>query len=293
MPVISDAAGTSKGLSGATAIHAVGRQLRQFDKGRAGIDQRIDALARQQLAARQMFLARAFRTTEGDARDGRAQIGNDRAHGLGVGLEIGAPRVELGLQYRHQKPPEVSQRSICGSRSTPKNGSPSTIMYGEPKTPAASAASHSPFRRCLSAGRRALRTESRGRHRAARPVQAPRRGRRRRAPRNVERAKKRVRESPRRCAVLIVQPVVGARRVLRGERKLHRMRVGTPRKRAEREKSCTEYSPLSGTSVKWRRAGVLEHHAEQNRPPPDLAPVARGQFVDLLGGRNRSRWVPA
>jgi hypothetical protein len=64
-------------LEGLRAIHAVGRQLRQFEEGRTGIDQRIDPLARQQLAARQVLLARGFRAAERDPVDRRAQVGDD------------------------------------------------------------------------------------------------------------------------------------------------------------------------------------------------------------------------
>src|SRR5882672_3266340 len=36
-----------------------------------------------------------------------------------------------------QKGPLASQRSTCGNRSWPRNGSPSTKMYGAPNTPRA------------------------------------------------------------------------------------------------------------------------------------------------------------
>ena len=51
----------------------------------------------------------------------------------------------------HQ-PPVASQRSTCSNRSTPQNGSPSTMTKGEPKTPAAIALSFSSLSASLIAG---------------------------------------------------------------------------------------------------------------------------------------------
>ena len=62
------------------AIEAVGRKRRQFEKGGAGIDQQVDALARQHLAARRMPLARCLAAAAGDHLELVAQIGHERAH---------------------------------------------------------------------------------------------------------------------------------------------------------------------------------------------------------------------
>ena len=50
-------AGDDAGAMDGIVVHAVGGERRQFEKRRAGIDQRHHALARQQLAAREMTLA--------------------------------------------------------------------------------------------------------------------------------------------------------------------------------------------------------------------------------------------
>jgi hypothetical protein len=79
-------AGDDAGRGHVAAVHAVGRQRRELEEGRAGIDQGVDALARQQLAAR-LVLGRRFRRTA--ARDGDglfAQVGDQRVHRRAVGL---------------------------------------------------------------------------------------------------------------------------------------------------------------------------------------------------------------
>ena len=66
------------------AIEAVSRERRQFEERGAGIDQQIDALARQHLAARKVPLARNLAAAAGDAVQLLAQIGDQRPHGVGV-----------------------------------------------------------------------------------------------------------------------------------------------------------------------------------------------------------------
>ena len=58
-------AGDDAGGMHVAAIEAVGGQRRQFEKRRAGIDQQVDALARQHLAARGMPLARRLAAAAG------------------------------------------------------------------------------------------------------------------------------------------------------------------------------------------------------------------------------------
>ena len=69
------------------AVHAVGGELGKFEEGRAGIEQRLDAVARQQLAARDMAGARRLAAAEGGGGGLGFQIGDDRCHGGGVGAE--------------------------------------------------------------------------------------------------------------------------------------------------------------------------------------------------------------
>jgi hypothetical protein len=61
------------------AIHAVGGELRQFEEGRAGIEQPHDAVARQQLAAGDVALARFLVAAERGLGALRLQVGDDRA----------------------------------------------------------------------------------------------------------------------------------------------------------------------------------------------------------------------
>ena len=52
------------GAGALVVVHAVGGQRRHFQEGAAGVEQPVHAVARQQLAAADMPLAGAFRTTE-------------------------------------------------------------------------------------------------------------------------------------------------------------------------------------------------------------------------------------
>ena len=87
------------------AVHAVGGELADFEEGRAGVEQAVDALARQQLAARQVLLARRLGAAEGDPLDLRGEVGDQRPHRGGVGLEIGGARVQSGFQCSHVSSP--------------------------------------------------------------------------------------------------------------------------------------------------------------------------------------------
>ena len=66
-------------------VEAIGGKLRQLEKRRAGIDQSGDAVARQQLVAREVTLARALATAQPDFGDTRAQIVDQCAHRRGIG----------------------------------------------------------------------------------------------------------------------------------------------------------------------------------------------------------------
>ena len=85
MPVTMPAAGAVA----AAVVHAVGGERRQLEEGRAGIEQRVDALARQQLAAREVllprFLGAAARWRPPSSRAGRRPA---RCIGGGVGAEF-------------------------------------------------------------------------------------------------------------------------------------------------------------------------------------------------------------
>ena len=71
------------------AIKAVGRKRRQLQERGAGIDQEIDPLARQHLAARSMARPRGLAAAAGDQAELFAELGDKCAHGLGVAREVG------------------------------------------------------------------------------------------------------------------------------------------------------------------------------------------------------------
>ncbi|OIQ68535.1 hypothetical protein GALL_498700 [mine drainage metagenome] len=71
------------------AIKAEGRQRRQFEKRRTGIDQQIDALTRQHLAPRGMPGARRLSAAAGHLIELLAELRDQRAHRLGVAGKVG------------------------------------------------------------------------------------------------------------------------------------------------------------------------------------------------------------
>ena len=66
-------------------VHAVGGQRRQFQKGAAGVEQSVDAVARQQLAAAHVPLAGALRSAERRGGQLRAQLIDQREVLVAVG----------------------------------------------------------------------------------------------------------------------------------------------------------------------------------------------------------------
>ena len=81
--------GDDAGRMHVAAIEAVGRQRRQFEKRRAGIDQQIDALARQHFSARSVPRPRCLAAAAGDLIELFAEFGDQRPHRLGVAGKIG------------------------------------------------------------------------------------------------------------------------------------------------------------------------------------------------------------
>ena len=82
------------------AIEAVGGQRRQFKERGAGIDQQIDALARQHLAARGVPLARDLAAAAGYLTEFFVELGDEAAHDFGVAREIGGCGIDRGMK-RH------------------------------------------------------------------------------------------------------------------------------------------------------------------------------------------------
>ena len=85
--------------------HAPAGHRRELEEGRAGIEQRVDAVAHEQLAARDMLLAVFRRAAEADFCGFLAQVVNQRAHGGGVGAKFVRAGVELRFDDSHWKLP--------------------------------------------------------------------------------------------------------------------------------------------------------------------------------------------
>ena len=83
-----------------TAIKAVGRERRQFKKRGAGIDQKINPLTRQHLAARGVPCARDLAAAAGDLLELFAQLRNEPAHDVGVACKFLGFGIDRGME-RH------------------------------------------------------------------------------------------------------------------------------------------------------------------------------------------------
>jgi hypothetical protein len=94
-------AGDDAGAGRGAIVHVIGRQLRELEERRAGIEQVFDALARQQLAARKVTSTSVGTAALGQMRDFLAQVVDHRLHRCGVGLEVFAARVEFALDLGH------------------------------------------------------------------------------------------------------------------------------------------------------------------------------------------------
>ena len=93
-------AGDDAGGMDVAAIEAVGGERRQFEKRGAGIDQQVDALARQHLAARGMPLARRLAAPAGHDLELVAKLGDQAAHHVGVAGKLGGRGIDGGMK-RH------------------------------------------------------------------------------------------------------------------------------------------------------------------------------------------------
>ena len=78
------------------AVHAPRRERRDLEEGAPRVEQRVDAIAGQQLAARDVPLARRLRPAERDPVEPRAQLADERLHrsairagGLAGGIDVG------------------------------------------------------------------------------------------------------------------------------------------------------------------------------------------------------------
>ena len=93
-------AGDEAGAVDRLAVHAVRGERRQLEKGRARVEQPGDALARQQLAAREMALARPLRAAERGLGAAEPIVGDQRAHAAALSGD-GAGSSVVGLDLGH------------------------------------------------------------------------------------------------------------------------------------------------------------------------------------------------
>jgi hypothetical protein len=83
------------------AVHAPGGKLADLKERRSGIEQPAHPVARQQLAAREMLLARLLVAAHRDLVGLLLEIGDEPAHAIGVGAEISRAEIELRADGRH------------------------------------------------------------------------------------------------------------------------------------------------------------------------------------------------
>ena len=84
-------------------IHAFASELAKFEKRRARIHQRRDALARQQLFALLVQPPRALRTAIGCGRAARPQIGDALVVDVPIAAVLVAPCGNVGLHNGHRR----------------------------------------------------------------------------------------------------------------------------------------------------------------------------------------------
>ena len=94
-------AGDQTGAGYVVLVHVVGRELGELEKGRAGIEQRVQALPGQQLASFHMALARFFTTAKAESGYQFPQLCNLALHGLAVGRGGGVIGIEASLENCH------------------------------------------------------------------------------------------------------------------------------------------------------------------------------------------------
>ena len=180
--------------------------------------------------------------------------------------------IGFAVAVASERPPARASARSAPRRSLPQNGSPSTTKNGAPNTPARSRRRRPGLQRAFHCGSVQTRSASSG----SRPnsPRAPSGARRREVDAAArEDGAQAVHAPSRRGAGSLVEPPEDARRVLRGDRELLGSVNGTPAKRAERSKSCSEYSRLIG----WL-TGLLSSAAWKVTPSSIAAsaPCARG-----------------
>ena len=100
-------AGDHPGGRGLAVVHAEGGELADLEEGRAGVEQAVDALARQQLAARRVALPRLGVAAEGDLGGLGPQVVDLLLQRGGVAAEIVRARVDARGDRGHGSPAVV------------------------------------------------------------------------------------------------------------------------------------------------------------------------------------------
>ena len=94
-------AGDHAGAVDVAAVHVIGRELRQLEERRARIDQPEHAVARQQLAAREMALAQPLRSAGGCGGALGLEVGDHGGHRRAVGGEVVRAGIDRCFQPGH------------------------------------------------------------------------------------------------------------------------------------------------------------------------------------------------
>ncbi len=105
-------AGHHAGAGHGVLVHAGGRQRRDFKKRRTGIEQRIDALAHQQLATRDVFFPCCGTAALRDACGQRVQFLDLCLHRSGIAAELVGAGGKLRFQDAHRAAPRDGVSSV-------------------------------------------------------------------------------------------------------------------------------------------------------------------------------------
>ena len=123
--------GDDRGGMDVALVHAVGGERRQLQERRAGIEQPPHALARKQLAAIGVALARALVPALRRRRQPHAQFAGQQRHRRGVVLEARVAGGDRGGQTRHAGPYVRGRRSRRGA--FPVLSCPTTARAASPR----------------------------------------------------------------------------------------------------------------------------------------------------------------
>ena len=96
-------AGDDAGRRRLAVVEAVRGQRRELEEGRAGVDQALDPLAGEQLAAGVVALDRRLAAAGAGALEVAVELGDELAHVLAVAPELVRVGVEMAGDARHRR----------------------------------------------------------------------------------------------------------------------------------------------------------------------------------------------